>query len=152
MATPALLDDYLFIGPLLQARLREQIAVFAPAGAVGGVKEMAEAATRAIHAPQAYVLWDGDGFATGDSGRAGTRSLAISQKWTVFVAVRHADQHQPDAVNEAAGPLLSAVHRAIHGWTPEGAFRPFSRVGGRRPVYRTNDGTYPVSFEISLNF
>lgn len=151
MSTPALLLDYLFARTLIQARLGDQVAELAASGAVQGVEEFAQALERSISAPTAYVLWEGDLFPTGDSSSAaGGKSQIVTQQWSVLLAVRNAAQAERDARNASAGPLLSSIHKALAGWTPEGAFRPMRRLPGRRANFSPNVGLYPLTFGLTL--
>jgi hypothetical protein len=152
MSTPALLLDYLFASALLQARLRAVVPELAPAGAVEGITELAQAMERSIQGPKAFVLWEGDTFDTSPQGQAlQGRAQIVRQAWTVLLGVRHAAQADLEARNSAAGPLLSAIHKAVAGWTPAGAPRPFTRAQGRRPQYTPNVGLYPLTFELVLH-
>lgn len=152
MSTAALLLDYLFAGELIKARLASQVSELASADAVDGVEQLAQAVARNINAPRAFVMYEGDVFNTSDAGRAGGgASQIVQQQWSVILAVRNAAQHEGDARNASAGPLLSRVHKALAGWAPPGAVRPFVRVQGRRPNYSANVGLYPLTFGLSLN-
>ena len=152
MSNAALLLDYLFAGQLIQARLRMVVPGLAAVDAVQGIEQFAQAVERNITAPTAFVLWEGDNVVASDSGRAaGGRSQIINQQWTVLLAIRNAAQHPQDAHNLAAGPFLSAIHKALAGWAPDGALRPFTRAQGRKASYTANVGLYPVSFELPLH-
>lgn len=146
MSTTALLLDYLFARPLIEARLVDQVADLA--GGVYGIDELAQAVEKNITAPTAFVLWEGDAF--GDSAVEG-RSQIMRQQWTVLLAVRNATQQRGAPRNESAGPLMSAVHKALAGWKPEGALRPLARTTGRRANYTRNVGLYPLAFQLPLN-
>lgn len=152
MGTPALLLDYLFAGAAIEQRLRSQVAELAGADAVRAVDQLAQAVERSITGPTAFVLWEGDAFDTGERGRAaGGTSQIVRQQWTVLLAVRHAGQKAPGAArNESAGPLLAAIHKALAGWIPEGAFRPLQRTQGRRATYTANVALYPLAFDLPL--
>ena len=151
MSNVALLADYLFLRPLIQARLAAVVPDLAEPGSVVGVEELSQALERAVTAPTAYVLWEGDNFDVSDQGRAaGGKSQALEQQWSVLLALRNASPDL-DARNAAAGPLLSQIHKAISGWAPAGAFRPFKRIQGRRPAYSTNVGLYPLTFAMPFN-
>lgn len=143
MSLPALLDDYLFVGPLLAQRLREQVADI-PVDVV----ETAEQLLQPDHRTQAlFVLWAGDRF--GD--RASGRGQLLHQRWLVMLAIKNVGA-QPDARHLKAGPLLSQVHRAVVGWHPEGAVRNFSRADApMRPDIRKDKALYPLGFEIELS-
>ena len=74
----------------------------------------------------------------------------MRQIWTAIVVVRNSAQHDGNARNVEAGPLLAQVHSALAGWVPPGAFRPLQRVQGRRAQYTPNVGLYPLTFELAL--
>ena len=142
-----LLLDYLFLGPLITERLR---AVVTGLDQVDGIEELAQASEAKVIGSRAFVLWDGESFA-GEPGRAGGGARQIvTHTWTVLLAVRNASQVDPAARNTSAGPHLSAIHKALAGWTPDGVFRPFIRVNGRKPNYRANVALYPLTFSIDL--
>lgn len=147
MANAVLLLDYLFAGSLIQARLREQVAGLE---AVDGLESLAQASEAHVTSARAFVIWTGDTFDTGESGRASRASQVVRQAWTVLLAVRNASQVQGDARNASAGPLLSAAHRALAGWSPEGALRPLIRINGPRPNYQASVGLYPLTFALDL--
>jgi hypothetical protein len=152
VSNAALLLDYLFAGDAIRARLRTSVQGLAAEDAVQGIETLGQAVEKNILSPTVFVLWEGDLVETGDTGRAGRgTSQIIRQQWTVLLAVRNAMQHDPDARNEAAGPFLSAIHKAIAGWHPEGSARPFTRAQGRKATYTANVGLYPVSFELQLH-
>lgn len=152
MSNAALLLDYLFVGALLQARLREQVPALSALGAVEGIESLAQASEKNITAPKVFLLWEGERFDTGPQGSAlGGATQIVGQQWSALLAVRNAAQNTPDARNSAAGPLMSAIHKAIAGWTPPGGFRPFRRTQGRKPNYTANVGLYPLTFELSLH-
>jgi len=156
MALPALQADYLFLGPLIVERLRDQLAVqglpIAPQDIVR-VEDLAQAPGAAgVGGALIFVLWDGEAFVQGDRGQASTSpAQQVSQTWTVVARVRNASQVIDDPHNAVAGRLLSAIHAALAGWVAPGAVRPLQRSQGRRPDYQANDGLYPLSFSVSLH-
>lgn len=152
MSNAALLVDYLFAGALIRARLRDQVAGLAAEDSVQGIETFAQAAEKNIQAPTAFVLWEGDTIDASEAGRAaGGRSQLLTQQWTVLLAVRNAVQHDLDARNNSAGPLLSAIHKALAGWAPDGSLRPLTRAPGRKANYTANVGLYPLSFALPLH-
>lgn len=148
MAAPnPLLLDYLFLQPLIVARLSAEVADL---DQVDGIEELATATEAKVIGTRAFVLWDGETFA-GDSGRAGGGSRQIvTQTWSVLLAVRNASQVDPAARNASGGVHLSNIHKALAGWTPQGTYRPFVRTNGRKPNYRANVALYPLTFSIDL--
>lgn len=148
MSNATLLLDYLFVGALIQARLKSNVVGLELPGAVLGIEEFSQATERAINAPVVYVLWEGD-TVEDTAGRG--RSTMLRQSWTVLIAVRNADQSTLDARNSSAGPLLSAVHQALAGWAPQAGQHTFVRTTGRKATYTANVGLYPLTFVLSLN-
>lgn len=150
MGTPALANDYLFVGALIVARIREAVPAIASQD-VMAIEDLAALGGDSTRSPVAFVLWENDRFPPAEEARGG-RSQAVHQAWTVVLSVRNASQVQADARNQMAGPLLSALHGALAGWVPPGCARPLVRAqGGKRPDYRINSGLYPLTFEILLN-
>lgn len=144
MASP-LLEDYLFLVPLIVERVKVQLLELD----VLPIEAMAQAQERSVRTSTGFVLWEGDRFAeqAGDG-----RSQTVVQSFSVILAVRNADQVDRAARNLQAGPLLGRIHKALAGWTPEGAFRSFRRANStRRPNYGPNVGLFPLTFEIGLN-
>ena len=147
----ALGSDYLFVGAAIRARLAAQVPALAADGAVQDIEHLEQAVQRAVSDATVFVAWDGDNIEAGEQGRAaGGRSQAMRQVWTAIVVVRNSAQHDGNARNVEAGPLLAQVHTALAGWMPPGAFRPLQRVQGRRAQYTANVGLYPLAFEVGL--
>jgi hypothetical protein len=144
MTTPALLANYLFIAPLLEARLQEQI-VSVP---VEAIEQLAQAGAEDARPTVIYLLWDGDQF--GDSTPRGTSQI-VSQRWLALLYQRHMSPNDKDARAQAAGRHLSSIHKAVAGWKPEGCERPFRRAQGRSPSYSKTSGLFPLTFEIDLH-
>ena len=149
MANAALLLDYLFIGPLIERRLREQLGAEIP---VEGIELMSQARdAQDLRERVVYVMWGGDRFDGNDGGRAGQgTSQRLLQRWVVWLRVRNLSATVKDARNDSAGPLLSAMHKALSGWQPEGALRSLWRTQGPAPDYQATSGLYPLAFEINL--
>lgn len=149
MSNPSLLADYLFIGPLIEARLAEQLGENI---AVESIEQMSQVRDNAeLRELVVYVMWGGDRFNTTEGGRAGAgASQQVYQRWIVWVRVRNESQADLAARNRRAGPVLSATHKALAGWMPEGGLRPFVRAQGPTPDYRTTSGLYPLAFEINM--
>ena len=147
MGLPALAADYLFIGPLMKARLEDQ---------VGDIPvQVCETVEQVLKADQRkrvlLLLWAGDRVDTGADGsaRAGASQL-LHQRWLVILGLDNVSP-SPDARNVTAGPLLSKVHKALAGWTPEGAGRPMRRASAPlQPTFTPSKAVYPLGFEITL--
>lgn len=140
--------DYLFVGPLVLARLADQVT----GTPVEGIEDMAQARDDADMRPRVlYVMWGGDRFDTTEAGRAANgASQKLYQRWIVWLKVRNASQARKDARNTEAGAVLMQVHKALAGWVPPGGLRPLVRTQGPAPDYKPASGLYPLSFEIQL--
>ena len=148
MSNAALLADYLFLGPMIEAQLLAAV----PNVPVEGIETMSQARDdQDLRAQVLYVMWGGDRFDTSASGVSSNGlSQKIAQRWIVWLKVRNTSAANKDARNAGAGPLLSAVHKALAGWKPEGVFRTLIRTQGPAPDYQAASGLYPLSFEINL--
>lgn len=153
MSTPGLAANYLFLQPLIEARLAAQIGENIP---VEGIEELAQAGAEDARPYVIFVYWAGDRFNESDGGRAlaGTSQI-LHQRWLVLLYVKNAAHANRAARNEAAGGLLSRLHKALAGWTPLGAQpgspHKFNRINGLKPDYTRNSGLYPLMFEIPLH-
>lgn len=148
MGLPALHDDYLFIGPLLQQRLLDQVPDV-PVDIIETPDQALESDRREL---VLQVLWAGDAFDGGDRGnaRAGASQM-VQQRWLVLLAMNNVAR-PADARQVKAGPLLSSIHRAVAGWEPRGAQRTFRRAQSPlRPILTKAKAVYPLGFEITLN-
>lgn len=138
-------DDYLFVGPLLVAHL----AAVLPDVPV----ELVERPDQVLQADQrpfvVKVMWAGDAVDAVESGRTVTSQM-VRQRWLVLLAQNNPSP-LPNARTTAAGPTLSKVHKALHGFTPEGAGRPMKRAGASMAATFTNtQAICPLGFEITL--
>lgn len=149
MSNPNLVQDYLFLGPLIEDRLRGEIGQNV---AVESIEQMSQVRDNAdLRELVVYVMWGGDRFNTTEGGRAGAgASQQVYQRWIVWARVRNESTADLAARNRRAGPLLSAIHKALAGWVPEGALRPLVRAQGPAPDYRPASGLYPLAFEINM--
>jgi hypothetical protein len=147
MGLPALAADYLFLAPLIAARLEDQVGDI-PIDVCETPEQVLQAdkRTRVL-----MVLWAGDRVDTGADGSArGGASQLLHQRWLVMLGISNAGK-TADARNLAAGPLLSKVHKALAGWTPEGAGRPMRRASAPlQPTFTGSKAVYPLGFEITL--
>ncbi len=147
MGLPALADDYLFLAPLISARLEDQVGGF-PVDVCETTDQVLKADKRAR---VLMVMWAGDRIDTTDAGSArGGASQLLHQRWLVVLGLSNAGK-VPDARNLAAGPVLSKVHKALAGWTPAGAARPMRRASAPlQPTFVGAKAVYPLGFEITL--
>ncbi len=154
MSTHPIRDDYLFVGPQIVQRLREQMAGLVPASDVLHIEQLGQAAANmGTRSPVVFVLWDGEGMGSGQRELNTGVARIMHQVWTVILYVRNASQVALDSRNLAAGPLMSAIHLALAGWRPEGSVHPFHRTSpGKKPQYPDNGGMYPLSFSIDLHY
>lgn len=147
MGLPAVAADYLFVGPLIVARLLAQVPNL-PAEHVETPDQVLQADNRPL---VAKVMWAGDRFDQGETGRArGGASQQVHQRWLVAIGVNN-PAADPAGRNTATGPWLSRVHTALAGWTPEGAARPLMRAqASMSPQFTPTQAIYPLGFEITL--
>lgn len=147
MGLPALAADYLFLAPLIAQRLVDQVPDI-PVDVCETTKQVLEADRRQR---VLMVLWAGDRVAEGESGRAGAgTSQLLHQRWLVVLGLNNVAK-TGDARNVAAGPVLSRVHKALAGWTPEGSPRPLRRASAPlQPTFTESKAVYPLGFEITL--
>lgn len=147
MGLPALAADYLFLAPLIAARLEDQVGDI-PIDVCETTDQVlkADARKRVL-----MVLWAGDRIDTSEAGRAREgASQLVHQRWLVMLGLSNVGK-TPDARNVAAGPLLSKVHKALAGWTPEGAARAMRRASAPlQPTFTESKAVYPLGFEITL--
>lgn len=147
MGLPALAADYLFLGPLIQKRLQDQV----PDVPVDVCETAAQVLAADRRALVLMVMWAGDRFVESDSGRAANgASQVLFQRWLVMLALNNASPEK-DARHLLAGPLMSATHKALAGWTPEGTARAMRRANApMRPDITPQKAIYPMGFELSM--
>lgn len=147
MGLPALAADYLFVAPLIAARLAEQVPDI-PVDVCETTDQVLKADKRAR---VLMVLWAGDRVEASESGRAGAgASQLLHQRWLVMLGLNNVAK-AADARNVAAGPVLSKVHKALAGWVPEGAGRAMRRASAPlQPTFTSDKAVYPLGFEITL--
>lgn len=143
MGLPALAADYLFIGPLIVARLVDQVPDIAV--------DLVERADQVLKADQRskvlMVMWAGDRF--NDEARQGA-SQQVQQRWLAILALNNVGKLAASRSN-AAGQLLSQVHLALAGWAPEGSPRPLKRANApMAPTFTDTKAVFPLGFEVQL--
>lgn len=149
MSSPQVLDNYLFLQPLIAARLKDQLADDTP---IEGIESLTQAGDQDKRPRVIYVMWAGDIFDESDSGRAGRGvSQMVRQRWMVALRINNASQVDKAARNADAGRWLSRIHKALAGWVPDGLGRPFVRSGSVAPNYTKASGLFPLGFAIQLN-
>lgn len=144
MGTPALEADYLFLGPLIAARLADQLPGL-PCDVCEDADQVLQADKRAR---VLMVLWAGERF-TGQAGQGTSQSL--EQRWLVILAANSLGTKANTARTTGAGPLLSQIHKALAGWTPPGCHRPMRRANSPLPpTFTDSKAVYPLGFEVPL--
>ena len=144
MATLAIHSDHLFAGEQIRLRLREQMPADLP---IEGIEQLAQAGAGDLRQRVIYVMWDGERI-SGVAARGATAEVV--QTWLVLLHMSHVRQIDKDARNSKAGPLLSQLHKALAGFTPDGAFKALERVNAGRPSYTAQSALYPLAFELTL--
>lgn len=139
MGLAALEQDYLFVLPLIQARLADQVPDV-PVEVVETAEQVFAADKRQL---VLMVMWAGEGI-----GQAGRVS---AQRYLVMLAVQNVSPVK-DARQTAAGPVMSQVHAALNGWVPRGAVNKMRRAtAAMRPDIRKDKALYPMGFELELS-
>lgn len=148
MALPALAADYLFLGPLIEARLKDQVPDV-PVDVCETVDQVLAADTRQL---VLMVMWAGDHFPETEAGRAlAGASQKVQQRWLVMLALNNVAQAK-DARHLRAGGLLSKTHAALAGWVPPGCTNAMRRVNAPlRPDINARKAIYPMGFGIQLS-
>lgn len=148
MGLPALEADYLFLGPLLVQRLKDQVGDV-PVEQIERPEQVLAADNRSR---VLMVMWAGDVVPASEPGRAaGGASQKITQRWLVLLAVQNVGMTAA-ARQDGAGPWLSRIHKALAGWKPEGAVHPLTRASSSMaPDFTKTKGLFPMGFEIQLN-
>lgn len=146
MANSELTKNYLFVQPLMAARLEEVL----PHVPVRSIDSLATATDNDVRDTLIYVLYEGERF-TDEAGN-GLRNM-VRQRYSVMLAIEHKRQNDEAEGNTNAGPLLSKIHAALSGYTHESLnTRTFKRANGRAPIYTPGVALYPLTFEILINF
>lgn len=146
MGLPALLADYLFVGPLLVTRLCEQVPDI-PVDLCERPEQVLAADRRSR---VLMVMWAGDRFDTAAGRMHESASQVVHQRWLIALGIQNVGK--ADARNVDAGPLLSKVHYAIAGWRPEGCPRALLRANAPlAPTFTEARAIYPLGFEIPLS-
>lgn len=146
MGLPALAADYFFMGPLIKARLEDQVPDIPV--------DLCETADQVLAADRRVavlmVMWAGDRFVDTEGGRASAgASQSLHQRWLVALGINNVGAG--DARNVRAGPTISKVHKALAGWTAEGAARPLRRANAAlMPQFTPQKAIYPMGFEQPL--
>jgi len=146
-------DDYLFCGPLIIARIKEQVPELKE---VLGVKELSSVEDDKPICPAAYVAFGGDAPGTVPLGTGGTlrQVQAVTQFWAILLAVQLADgRGLGEDVNEVAGPWLARIMRALRGWNPApGVTTPLARAAAALQPLFGDDGYafYPVVYQVTF--
>ena len=137
--------DYLAAGPLIVARLKdrvEDLRLVLPATELSAMKETG------LPTPSVFVIYDGDRL--GDAALRGAVRV-VHQRWLVVLAVRNATQGDGgQAMQDTAGPLISALLGALQGVLLSPDHRPLMRVSAPKPGYSAAFAYYPLAFETAI--
>lgn len=130
--------DALWLGPAIVERLRDAL----PALRSVQVMDDLTPDDKPAQMPAAVVLLSGLRPDAASDGRQ--RVASVEADWVVAVVVdsRRANH---DAQRQVAGPLITGVVAALHGWMPAGVNRPMAWVpGAPRPYFTRNFAAYPL--------
>jgi hypothetical protein len=130
--------DALWLGPAIVTRLRTELPD------LRSVRVMDDLTPddKPAQMPAAVVLLQGLRPDTAPDGRRYT--VAVEADWVVAIVVdsRRADS---DAQRQVAGPIITQVVAALHGWQADGLNRPLAWVpGAPRPYFTRNFSAYPL--------
>jgi hypothetical protein len=131
----------LWPGQAIAARLREQVSALR---SVLLVDEFDATQTQPKQLPSAIVLLD---QLRVDVRDIYTRPANCDQDWMVAIAVRSA-RSDADAESAQAGPLISKVVAALHGWKPDDTSRALVWRTGPRPNFGRDVSYYPLLFTL----
>lgn len=133
---------FMALEPLLVARLREQLPTNVM---VFTASELAKIEAKAQYTPAVHVV------NTGHDVSEANNLVEITEKWLTVIAVRHAgDTVGGQGARASAGPIMSAVWDALHGWKPGTdykAMRPDSPPGGG---FDGGFGYYPLAWSARM--
>jgi hypothetical protein len=149
-----MIADYLQAGSLIEERIRLAGTAIKRVSPLGNLYSLLEnepdkmAAHISGQLPAAFVGFDGE--SPGDVAGDGFTHL-VAQRWLVVLAVgnyRNADTAQ--GVTADAGPLLTALVKALTGWAPSADFTKLMRQAAPRPGYLAGVGFFPLVFATTL--
>lgn len=146
-----MIENYLEAEEGILLRLKDQIADLK---GVYGMADLASVRDRAANlAPCVCVVYDGDTIPGGEGGRGGQgEAQTVLQRWIAWLIVRNVNNvHEGVAVRAEAGPLMSAVIKALAGHKPGTSFgRGLRRTSAPRVLYDAGVMHIPVAFELPL--
>ncbi len=136
-----MIADWLEAEEPIIARLRVKVS---GARSVVGMSEFSQAHIEQ-NAPAIVVMYDGDRLP--DSAGEGQAVLAV-QRWVVIIGVRNVrDAAAGGAARREAGPLMTAVIKALSGWAPTPAFTGMTRATSPRAGYEPGFAWFGLAFE-----
>ena len=140
-----MVDDYLFIEPLLVERINAEVPGLK---AVLTATEMAEILETRQITPAVHVVYLGDGKPAGPA-----KATRVTQMWAAVVAVHHADPKGDGAgARRIAGPLIAKLLRALSGWVPHPIVTPLERSTPIPSRFSNGYGYYPFVFRAQFVF
>jgi hypothetical protein len=142
-------ENYLFLEPLIVARLQEQLrdqSGTALARVLTSL-ELGEYETQRRPAPCVDVILIGDEPVS----EAAQRDTMVRQTWAVVVVVENR-RDSATAVRQDAGVLIAHTLRALQGWEWEDCQRAKRVKSSLRPGGRAGYIYYPLAFSFMFNF
>jgi hypothetical protein len=140
MSAPLL--DFLALGPLVQAKLRETLP---PQVFVLDSKDLASITEQQQPAPAVHVLFGGF------MPRAGNAAWEeLEQRWITVIVVRNVASLPGAASSELdAGPLMMATINALRPWAvPLDGFGTLHLDTPMKPAFKSGFGYYPIAWKV----
>lgn len=136
-------DDFLALGPIIKARLRELL----PAQAfVFDAPDLASVTEAQQSAPAVHVLYRGFSIQ-----RPNPAWEEVEQQWDTIIVVRNV-AGLPGASSEIdAGPLMARTVAALRPWVPApDCSGPLHLSNPLRPAFKAGFGYYPIGWRVTL--
>jgi hypothetical protein len=137
-----MIDNFLFLEPLIVARLQEHLPSDVQVLTAPALADMAEAGRRL---PAVFVVYDGYQVAEDNPG-----FLTVTQTWVTWAAVRNsANLREGAPAREDAGSLLHQMRVALSRWKPEGA-KPLRLSAAPNPIYTDGHAYFPLAWTSAI--
>lgn len=143
------MDDYLALGALIIARLKDLDLGIPPANVISA-RDLTGVQEKAQLTPAVQVYYWGDLLGAEAATKQGR---LITQQWITVVQVKNArDQRSGEAARADAGPLAQSVITGLQGWRPGPGYGPMSRFAAPRPLYSPGGFLYvPLGWQSQIS-